>query len=88
MTMSRRRSNPDDGLSESLEDRTDESTDIMLAWIKALPKVELHAHLTGSISRQCLHEIWLEKRRAGLASGLEDPLVAIPRGNGSINLAT
>lgn len=45
---------------------------------KILPKVELHAHLTGSISRQCLHEIWLQKRNQNPDFSMEDPLVAIP----------
>ncbi|EME80161.1 uncharacterized protein MYCFIDRAFT_63420 [Pseudocercospora fijiensis CIRAD86] len=39
------------------------------AFVEALPKVELHAHLTGSISPECLHEIWARKQ-----STLEDPL--------------
>lgn len=49
-----------------------------LIFTKALPKVELHAHLTGSISKQCLHEIWLAKKSADPAFELEDPLIAIP----------
>jgi len=49
-----------------------------LAFTKALPKVELHAHLTGSISKQCLHNIWLAKKSADAAFALEDPLIAIP----------
>ncbi|KXT08137.1 hypothetical protein AC579_10560 [Pseudocercospora musae] len=39
------------------------------AFSRALPKVELHAHLTGSISPECLHDIWTRKQ-----SKLEDPL--------------
>ncbi|KAH8801596.1 hypothetical protein F5884DRAFT_684351 [Xylogone sp. PMI_703] len=43
----------------------------------SMPKIELHAHLSGSISRQCLHEIWL-KRKANGEIQLEDPLVEMP----------
>ncbi|KAF7194991.1 Adenosine deaminase-like protein [Pseudocercospora fuligena] len=39
------------------------------SFARALPKVELHAHLTGSISSECLHEIWTRKQ-----STLKDPL--------------
>ncbi|KAL6859328.1 Metallo-dependent hydrolase [Trichoderma novae-zelandiae] len=53
----------------------------------ALPKIELHAHLTGSISRQTLHEIWLAKSAAG-ETGLEDPLLVIPEGKHDFNLET
>ncbi|KAK4241910.1 hypothetical protein C8A03DRAFT_40743 [Achaetomium macrosporum] len=40
---------------------------------KALPKIELHAHLSGSISRQCLHEIWVMKKAAGETSLQDRP---------------
>ncbi|KAL6815001.1 hypothetical protein J3E69DRAFT_346495 [Trichoderma sp. SZMC 28015] len=53
----------------------------------ALPKIELHAHLTGSISRQTLHEIWLKKNAAG-ETDLEDPLLVIPEGKHDYNLET
>ncbi|KAH8129115.1 hypothetical protein ACSS6W_008494 [Trichoderma asperelloides] len=53
----------------------------------ALPKIELHAHLTGSISRQTLHEIWLTKKAAG-QTDLEDPLAVIPEGKHDYNLIT
>ncbi|KAL6709184.1 hypothetical protein ACN47E_002000 [Coniothyrium glycines] len=43
-----------------------------------LPKIELHAHLTGSISRQCLHQIWQAKKSLHPDLDLDDPLVAIP----------
>ncbi|KAH6849916.1 hypothetical protein B0I37DRAFT_100267 [Chaetomium sp. MPI-CAGE-AT-0009] len=43
----------------------------------ALPKIELHAHLSGSISRQCLHDVWLAKKAAG-ETNLKDPLVEMP----------
>ncbi|KAI1419474.1 Metallo-dependent hydrolase [Xylaria sp. FL1777] len=46
---------------------------------KSMPKIELHAHLSGSISRQCLHEIWRNKKAAG-KTDLEDPLVVMPLG--------
>ncbi|KAL2181458.1 uncharacterized protein P884DRAFT_265915 [Thermothelomyces heterothallicus CBS 202.75] len=54
---------------------------------KALPKIELHAHLTGSISRQCLHEIWLIKRAAG-ETDLQDPLIEMPAGKFDYDLKT
>ncbi|KAL2170574.1 hypothetical protein VTG60DRAFT_4682 [Thermothelomyces hinnuleus] len=54
---------------------------------KALPKIELHAHLTGSISRQCLHEIWLTKRAAG-ETDLQDPLIEMPAGKFDYDLKT
>ncbi|KAH7041260.1 uncharacterized protein B0I36DRAFT_312459 [Microdochium trichocladiopsis] len=47
---------------------------------RAMPKIELHAHLTGSITRRCLHEIWRDKRAKGEAEDLEDPLVVMPEG--------
>lgn len=53
-----------------------------------LPKVELHAHLTGSISRRTLHDIWAAKKLNEPGLLLEDPLVAIPHGHGTINIAT
>lgn len=54
---------------------------------KSLPKIELHAHLSGSISRECLHEIWVQKRNRGEV-GLEDPLVEMPVGKFDYNLET
>ncbi|KAH7113848.1 hypothetical protein B0J11DRAFT_445987 [Dendryphion nanum] len=48
------------------------------AFATALPKIELHAHLTGSISRACLHDIWVQKTARGDSLQLEDPLDAIP----------
>ncbi|UNI17238.1 Adenosine deaminase [Purpureocillium takamizusanense] len=53
----------------------------------ALPKIELHAHLTGSVSRRTLHEIWLRKKEAG-ETDLEDPLVVMPEGKHDYNLKT
>ncbi|KAG9698299.1 Metallo-dependent hydrolase, partial [Aureobasidium melanogenum] len=56
---------------------------------RGLPKVELHAHLTGSISRQCLHTIWLRKKTKDHSFVLEDPLTAIPRAaGGEINVSS
>lgn len=49
--------------------------------------VQLHAHLSGSISRQCLHEVWLIKKEAG-ETDLEDPLVEMPDGKHDYNLKT
>ncbi|KAL7935710.1 hypothetical protein V8C35DRAFT_260629 [Trichoderma chlorosporum] len=53
----------------------------------ALPKIELHAHLTGSISRQTLHQIWLGKASSG-ETDLQDPLLVIPEGKHDYNLET
>ncbi|KAH8880436.1 Metallo-dependent hydrolase [Thozetella sp. PMI_491] len=52
---------------------------------KALPKIELHAHLSGSISRRCLHEVWLKKKDAG-ETALEDPLVEMPEGKNDYDI--
>ncbi|KAI0019032.1 Metallo-dependent hydrolase [Xylariomycetidae sp. FL0641] len=54
---------------------------------KSMPKIELHAHLSGSISRQCLHEIWNQKRAAGKTE-LEDPLAVMPIGKHDYDLKT
>ncbi|CZT41053.1 probable adenosine deaminase [Rhynchosporium secalis] len=53
----------------------------------ALPKIELHAHLSGSISRECLHEIWLQKKARG-ETMLDDPLVEMPVGKFDYDLET
>ena len=53
-----------------------------IAFTRSLPKAELHAHLSGSISRETLHEIWRTKQTAGKCSDLEDPLTAINSGAG------
>ncbi|KAL2823075.1 hypothetical protein BJX63DRAFT_417448 [Aspergillus granulosus] len=55
---------------------------------KALPKIELHAHLSGSISRQCLHELWLQKRARDPGFDVEDPLVVMPLGKVDFSLNT
>ncbi|KAI0142841.1 hypothetical protein GGR57DRAFT_376217 [Xylariaceae sp. FL1272] len=54
---------------------------------RAMPKIELHAHLSGSISRECLHEIWARKKQAG-QTDLEDPLVVMPVGKHDYDLET
>ncbi|KID92610.1 ESCRT-III component [Metarhizium guizhouense ARSEF 977] len=52
-----------------------------------LPKIELHAHLTGSVSRATLHEIWKRKKASG-QTDLEDPRVVMPEGKHDYNLQT
>ncbi|EWZ35770.1 hypothetical protein AU210_011791 [Fusarium oxysporum f. sp. radicis-cucumerinum] len=52
-----------------------------------LPKIELHAHLTGSISRRALHEVWLRKKETD-NTDLEDPLIVMPEGKHDYNLQT
>ncbi|KAI9722649.1 MAG: hypothetical protein M1812_001580 [Candelaria pacifica] len=47
-------------------------------FVESLPKIELHAHLSGSIGRECLHEIWLKKKNEDPTMQLEDPLTALP----------
>jgi len=49
--------------------------------------LQLHAHLSGSISRGCLHEIWLQKKDRG-ETALEDPLVEMPLGKFDYDLET
>ncbi|KAI1739833.1 Metallo-dependent hydrolase [Xylaria scruposa] len=61
--------------------------DIQVLDFKSMPKIELHAHLSGSISRQCLHEIWIEKKAAN-KTDLEDPLVVMPLGKHDYDLDT
>ncbi|CAL3969245.1 unnamed protein product [Diplocarpon coronariae] len=53
----------------------------------ALPKLELHAHLSGSIRRECLHEVWLRKKSRGETT-VEDPLLTMPPGKCDYNLDT
>lgn len=55
-------------------------------WV-GLPKIELHAHLSGSISRQCLHEVWRMKKEAG-ETDLTDPLIEMPDGKHDYDLKT
>ncbi|WVQ84573.1 hypothetical protein IAT38_006727 [Cryptococcus sp. DSM 104549] len=44
---------------------------------KALPKVELHAHLTGSISRESLQEIWEMRKAEEPELALEAPSIVL-----------
>lgn len=54
-------------------------TDMDAAFTKNLPKVELHAHLTGSITPQCLHEIWTQRKSEYPPTILQDPLEAMAK---------
>ncbi|KAE9987305.1 hypothetical protein EG327_003881 [Venturia inaequalis] len=56
--------------------------------LTTLPKIELHAHLSGSISRDCLHQIWLKKKSVDPKMQLDDPFVAIPPGKLDYDLTT
>ncbi|KAF8454276.1 adenosine/AMP deaminase family protein [Kalaharituber pfeilii] len=64
----------------------------MDTFCKKLPKIELHAHLSGSITRECLREIWLQKKQTAEQEGaqfdLEDPFLAIPDGKVDYDLVT
>jgi adenosine deaminase len=42
--------------------------------------IQLHAHLSGSITRDCLHEIWLRKKAQEASFAVEDPWVLMPPG--------
>ena len=55
----------------------DEVTDVDADFTKRLPKIELHAHLTGSITPQCLHEIWTQRTLSEPDLALEDPLAVL-----------
>lgn len=50
--------------------------------------LQLHAHLSGSISRQCLHEIWKRKKKQNPNLDVEDPLVLMPPGKVDYTLET
>ncbi|KAF3398111.1 Adenosine deaminase-like protein [Penicillium rolfsii] len=52
------------------------------------PNVQVHAHLSGSISRQCLHEIWKRKKQKDPNFPVEDPLVLMPPGKVDYTLQT
>ncbi|KAF1847218.1 Metallo-dependent hydrolase [Cucurbitaria berberidis CBS 394.84] len=58
------------------------------AFARSLPKIELHAHLTGSISRDCLHDIWITKKARHPELDLVDPLIAIPPGKVDYDIKT
>ncbi|KAK6425201.1 hypothetical protein LTR95_016292 [Oleoguttula sp. CCFEE 5521] len=47
------------------------------AFCHRLPKAELHAHLSGSVSRETLHTIWQSKQAKQQCLDLEDPSVAL-----------
>ncbi|KAE8380514.1 hypothetical protein BDV26DRAFT_257151 [Aspergillus bertholletiae] len=66
----------------------DTTTPVDPAFTKLLPKIELHAHLSGSISRQCLHDLWLQKRAADPTFDLLDPWVVMPPGKVDYTLDT
>lgn len=59
-----------------------------LAFASKLPKVELHAHLSGSISVQTLYQIWALGRQQGRYTDLEDPQRVINPGGDSVDLLT
>lgn len=50
--------------------------------------LQLHAHLSGSISPQCLHEIWKRKKEQNPNLDVEDPLVLMPPGKVDYTLET
>ncbi|XP_014559070.1 hypothetical protein COCVIDRAFT_92920 [Bipolaris victoriae FI3] len=58
------------------------------AFTKRLPKIELHAHLTGSISRECLHDIWTASKAHRPDFDVQDPLIAIPPGKVDYDIKT
>ena len=53
------------------------AANVDLSFTKSLPKIELHAHLTGSITPQCIHEIWIQRRSQDPDMTLQDPLEAM-----------
>lgn len=55
------------------------ATNVDAAFTKILPKVELHAHFTGSITPQCLHEIWTQRRSEHPNIKLPDPLESMSK---------
>ncbi|KNG52424.1 adenosine deaminase [Stemphylium lycopersici] len=59
-----------------------------VAFAERLPKIELHAHLTGSITRECLHDIWTRKKAQHPNLAIQDPLVAIPTGKVDYDINT
>ena len=58
------------------------------AFAQRLPKIELHAHLTGSISRECLHDIWTASKAQRQDIDVQDPLIAIPPGKVDYDIKT
>ncbi|EMC94597.1 hypothetical protein BAUCODRAFT_149732 [Baudoinia panamericana UAMH 10762] len=59
-----------------------------IQFVTALPKAELHAHLSGSISRDTLHDIWVQKRQRGQFCHLDDPLDVIQPGHGLVDVVS
>ena len=53
------------------------STNLNAAFTARLPKIELHAHLTGSITPQHLHQIWTQRKLSEPYLTLEDPLTVL-----------
>ncbi|KAK2744929.1 hypothetical protein FQN57_004058 [Myotisia sp. PD_48] len=53
-------------------------TPVDIAFTRSLPKIELHAHLSGSISRDCLRELWLKKREQDPNLQIPDPMTVMP----------
>ena len=53
--------------------------DVDADFTRGLPKIELHAHLTGSITPQCLHEIWTQRKLSETNLALEDPLKVLSK---------
>lgn len=49
----------------------------------ALAHIQLHAHLTGSISRETLQHIWEQRVAAEGELGIEAPMVALSDPSGS-----
>ncbi|KAK5109691.1 hypothetical protein LTR62_006813 [Meristemomyces frigidus] len=58
------------------------------AFVKALPKAELHAHLSGSISAQTLHELWERRVTKGECLKLQDPLDVMPSSREDVNIVS
>ncbi|KAI9831340.1 MAG: hypothetical protein M1819_005114 [Sarea resinae] len=69
-------------------DGSDSQGAVDVAFTRRLPKCELHAHLSGSISRECLHEIWVRRKEREPAFPFEDPLIAMPAGKADYDLKT
>ncbi|KAM3514503.1 hypothetical protein MY11210_001846 [Beauveria gryllotalpidicola] len=51
------------------------------------PATKLHAHLTGSVSRRTLHDIWRRKKDAG-ETDLQDPMEVMPEGKHDYSVQT
>ncbi|KAI9729385.1 MAG: hypothetical protein M1834_006909 [Cirrosporium novae-zelandiae] len=45
----------------------------------SIPKIELHAHLTGSISYECFHKVWAARKETEPDLELEDPLICLKK---------